>query len=283
MSEAPRLPLNEITAVSPPESASEAQTECPPSPSAPTELGIIPSTPLSLIDRQSNLIDRMMHDPTCDLDRIERAFAFQERLMARQAEIDFNEAMARLHAKLADIRIVRTKSVSYEDKRDSNKKIEAFRYTPLDEIDKVVRPLLNEESMVPTYTTEIREGGGAVVVARLTHKNGHYREASIPLPLDSTGGKSNVQAMGSTFSYGRRYTLCMLLNIVTLDDDDGTGGAIDKGQAKTIRELIISSGADEAKFLQFMHATSVDDIAYRDYRKATGALEGKIAKKGEGK
>jgi hypothetical protein len=238
-------------------------------------------------------IERMLNDPACDMDLLERMFAFEERRLARQAEIEFNEAMARLHKALADVRIIKTKSVLYDvDKADKGKgRTEAFRYTPLDEIDKVVRPLLNAEDMVPTYTAEIREGGGAVVVARLTHKNGHYREASIPLPLDSTGGKSNVQAMGSTFSYGRRYTLCMLLNIVTLDDDDGTGGTIDKAQAKTIRELLERAHTDdsvwaarpieefEAAFLKkIVHAPSIEEIPFRLYRKATSALEEKITK-----
>jgi len=46
----------------------------------------------------------------------------------------------------------------------------------------------------------------------------------MPAPPDSTGGKSNVQAVGSTNSFLRRYIVCNIFNIVVVgDDDDGTG------------------------------------------------------------
>ena len=41
---------------------------------------------------------------------------------------------------------------------------------------------------------------------------------------------------------------------------------------------MISAGADEARFLKYMKAASVDDIAFRDYRKAVSALEEKMSK-----
>jgi len=44
----------------------------------------------------------------------------------------------------------------------------------------------------------------------------------MPAPLDTTGGKSNVQAVGSTNSFLRRYVACNIFNIVVVgDDDDG--------------------------------------------------------------
>jgi hypothetical protein len=229
------------------------------------------------------LIDRYVRDPTISVERLERILALKERMDLKEAEIEFNEAKASLSEKLASYRIVRTKSVLYDiDKNNKAKgQQEAFKYAPLEDIDKIVRPLLVEAGMDVSYTTSAREreGGGAVITARLTHRSGHFQEASIPIPLDTTGGKSNTQAMGSTFSYGRRYTLCMLLNIVTIgEDDDGSGGYIDDAQAKTIRELMISAGADEPRFLKYMHAPSVEEIAFRDYRKAISALDEKIAK-----
>src|SRR6266567_1457800 len=59
-------------------------------------------------------IERFLNDPRLDLDRAERLFAFQERLMARQAEIDFNAAKGRILKKLAGIKIVKNRTVLYE-------------------------------------------------------------------------------------------------------------------------------------------------------------------------
>jgi hypothetical protein len=44
------------------------------------------------------------------------------------------------------------------------------------------------------------------------------------LPFDNSGSKNTVQAIGSSVSYGKRYVLCMLLNISTGgEDNDGNG------------------------------------------------------------
>jgi hypothetical protein len=46
------------------------------------------------------------------------------------------------------------------------------------------------------------------------------------LPHDSTGSKNAVQAVGSSTSYGKRYTACALLNITSRgEDDDGETAA----------------------------------------------------------
>jgi hypothetical protein len=110
----------------------------------------------------------------------------------------------------------------------------------------------------------------------------------MPAPPDTTGGKSNVQAVGSTNSFLRRYVACNIFNIVVVgDDDDGNGGTIDEAQAKTILELIKKAKVGP-KFLKYMRAQSVDEagsleaavatITARDYRKAVSTLEEQIAK-----
>ena len=110
--------------------------------------------------------------------------------------------------------------------------------------------------------------------------------------IDTTGGKSNVQAVGSTNSFLRRYVACNIFNIVVVgDDDDGNGGTIDEAQAKTIVELIKKAKVGP-KFLKYMRAQSVEEagsveaavatIAARDYRKAVSTLEEQIAKAGAG-
>ena len=110
----------------------------------------------------------------------------------------------------------------------------------------------------------------------------------MPAPLDTTGGKSNVQAVGSTNSFLRRYVACNIFNIVVVgDDDDGTGGSIDEIQVETIQDLMKKAKAGP-KFLKYMKAQSVEEagsleaavatIAARDYLKAISTLDHQIAK-----
>jgi len=140
-----------------------------------------------------------------------------------------------------------------------------------------------------SYSDEPREDGGIVIRGRLKHlPGGHYEDSFMPAPLDKTGGKSDVQAVGSTNSYLRRYVACNIFNIVVVgDDDDGTGGTIGEAQAKTILELIKKAKVGP-KFLKYMKAPSIAEagsleaavatIATRDYRKAITTLKEQIVK-----
>ena len=112
----------------------------------------------------------------------------------------------------------------------------------------------------------------------------------MPAPPDTSGGKSNVQGVGSTNSYLRRYIVCNIFNIVVVgDDDDGNGGTIDEVQTTTLLDLIKKAKVGP-KFLKYMRAQSIEEtgsleaavatIASRDYRKAVTTLEEQIAKAG---
>jgi hypothetical protein len=53
-----------------------------------------------------------------------------------------------------------------------------------------------------SYSDEPQEGGGILLRGRLKHlPSGHYEDSFMPAPLDTAGGKSDVQAVGSTNSF----------------------------------------------------------------------------------
>jgi ERF superfamily len=140
-----------------------------------------------------------------------------------------------------------------------------------------------------SYSDEPLASGGILICGRLKHlPSGHYEDSFMPAPLDTTGGKSEVQAVGSTNSFLRRYVLCNIFNIVVVgDDDDGTGGTINEAKTQTILDLIKKAKVG-TKFLKYMKAQSVEEagsleaavatIAARDYQKAVSTLEEHIAK-----
>ena len=237
------------------------------------------------------LIEKVALDPRADVEKLERMMAMYERLKAKEAELAYNAAKGRILKKLAGINIVKNRSVLHEiDKGNLQKGVfEAFKYAPLEEIDKHLRPLLAEEDMDLSYSAEPGEGGDILIRGLLKHlPAGHYEDFFMPAPPDTTGGKSNVQAVGSTNSFLRRYVVCNIFNIVVVgDDDDGTGGTIDEAQTKTILDLLKKAKVG-VKFLKYMKAQSVEEagsleaavatIAARDYRKAISTLEQHMAK-----
>jgi hypothetical protein len=237
------------------------------------------------------LIERVALDPRADVEKLECMMAMYERLKAKEAELAYNAAKGRILKKLAGIKIVKNRSVLCEVEKGKPQKgtYEAFKYAPLEEIDKHLRPLLAEEHMDLSYSDEPREGAGILIRGRLKHlPGGHYEDSFMPAPPDTTGGKSDVQAVGSTNSFLRRYIACNIFNIVVVgDDDDGTGGTIDEAQTKTILDLL-KKAKGGPKFLKYMKAQSIEDagsleaavatIAARDYRKAISTLEEQIVK-----
>jgi ERF superfamily len=237
------------------------------------------------------LVERVALDPGAGVEKLERLAAMYERLKAKEAELAFNAAKGRILKKLAGIKIVKNRPVlcATENGKPPKGASEAFKYAPLEEIDKHLRPLLTEEQMDLSYSDEPSEGGGILIRGRLKHlPSGHYEDSFMPAPPDTTGGKSNVQAVGSTNSFLRRYVACNIFNIVVVgDDDNGSGGTIDEVQSKTIVELIKKAKVGP-KFLKYMRAQSVEEagsleaavatIAARDYRKAVSTLEEQIAK-----
>jgi hypothetical protein len=252
------------------------------------------SSPLLSADSPATvlaLIERISLDPCAGVEKLERIMAMYERLKAGEAELAFNAAKARILRKLAGIKIAKSRSVLHEIEKSRTRKggVEAFKYAPLEEIDRHLRPLLTEEDMDLSYTNEPSENGGVLIRGRLKHlPSGHYEDSFMLAPRDITGGKSDVQAVGSTNSFLRRYVACNIFNIVVVgDDDDGVGGTVDADQTKTITELIEKT-KNGPKFLKYMKALSIEEagsleaavatIAARDYRKAISTLEEQLAK-----
>jgi hypothetical protein len=202
--------------------------------------------PVLPIDRVLVAVIAAASDPAVDVSKMRELLGLQKELMALQADQQFDAAFHRLQAEMP--RIKRSGAVEYKGKI-------AFHFATWEAIDSVIRPLLQREGFSLSFDTVPRQGdgGGVIVTGTLSHVGGAKRTASIPVALDSSGGKNNIQGMGSSFSYGKRYTTTALLNIVTEgeDDDGARGGArfISEAQADELRELCRMAGRQEGAFI----------------------------------
>lgn len=227
--------------------------------------------PAELTTNFLELIARAASDPNVDVAKMERLLEMQFKLLGRAAEASFNQAIARLQPKIP--RITKNGGIVLKDGS-------VIAYAKYDDICDVVLPLLAEEGLTVSYSSDLVEtpnGNKLKITATFRHIEGHHDSGSVFLPtIDDTGAKNAVQGAGSIYSYGKRYALCQYLNIVTEgDDDDGMQGLlkpISEKQQHEIYDLIADSKCDEGAFLKFMGVDSVKEITVKDFLKAKTSL-----------
>jgi len=170
----------------------------------PVEEGVpAPKTERSLV----NLIDRVLERPDIDIDKIERFLDMQRQIEADQAERSYNEDFAAMQTELPAI----------EKRGTSNN----GKYAKWEDIQEAILPVTSRFGFAVTHKTRV-EGDRVIVTCIVRHRDGHQDQTELPLPLDTSGSKNNVQAVGSSVSYGKRYTASALLGIrVDGEDDDG--------------------------------------------------------------
>lgn len=92
----------------------------------------------------------------------------------------------------------------------------SYKYAPLDEILKLVRPILSKNGLaivqIPHST-----GKEMCITTTLLHSSGEWIEYP-PLSLMATD--LSPQSAGSVITYGRRYALSAILGIASDDDND---------------------------------------------------------------
>lgn len=160
-------------------------------------------------------------DPAVDAAKVETLANLAVKLQDRERETEFNRD---LNAAIMEMPVI-TKDGRIVIRKAGEPDREQGRFARLEDIDRVVRPIAMRHNLA--YSWDVGDSGsGPVVSIILTHANGYVeRSSGMKMPLDTSGGKNNVQGAGSAVTYGKRYTLCARFNIQTEGaDDDGTLG-----------------------------------------------------------
>lgn len=215
------------------------------------------------------VINRAMTDPGIDAAKLHSLMDLQERMMAKQAEIEFNLDLQELQNTMPRIT---------KDSKIEHKGVLISNYASYETIDAAIRPLLQTHGFSLRYNSE-PSNGKILISGTLAHRSGHSVTSKIELSTDASGAKNNVQGVGSTIAYGKRYLIGMLLNLVFCgEDDDGVKAghvAITQEQATEIEFLIGDAGADLTRFLAWLGAPDIKGIASKDYDRAITQLKKK--------
>jgi hypothetical protein len=163
------------------------------------------------------VIERAAMNPNVDIDKMERLLEMQERIMARNARAAYAAAFSRMQPDLPEI-------------PEHGKGHNNVSYALWEDVNDLIKPVLAKHGFGISFQNG-RDGPNISVTAILTHCEGHSEQTTMILPVDTSGSKNAVQAVGSSTSYGKRYTASALLNLTSRhEDDDGksSGPPVDK-------------------------------------------------------
>ncbi len=225
------------------------------------------------------VIERAALDPNVDIEKMERLLLMQERIMARQAKVDFTAALAQMQPNLP--------VVGEKGKIKNKGGGVQSTYAKWEDINEAIRPVLHAHGFALNFRIEERDNDRIVVFAILSHEGGHSEETgSPPLMADTSGSKNAIQALGSSVSYGKRYTAGAILNLTSRGEDDGgvaggAGSTVSPDQFTKLQELIEASGSKEANFLKAFGAPSLEQFPLAKYEEAVLALQRKVPKGAE--
>lgn len=169
-------------------------------------------------DHGFTAFERLSRDKSIDAEKLGKLIALQEHIMRVNAEAAFNRAYTAMVLEIPEIDR-RGKILNKENKVQSH-------YSKHEDIQRIVKPILKAHGFSLSYESSWPLPGMVKVVGVLTHQDGHARRSEFMGAADTSGNKNAIQALGSTVSYGRRYTTIDLLNITSkgLDDDGQKAG-----------------------------------------------------------
>lgn len=220
------------------------------------------------------VIERAAMNPDVDISKMERLLAMQERIHDRTAKAAYAAALAAMQPELPII-------AERGGIKDRGGNVQS-RYALWEDIVGVITPILSRHGFALSFRTG-NDANGVTVTGVLSHREGHSEQTSLTLPIDTSGSKNAVQSVGSSTSYGKRYTCAALLNLRTGDtDDDGQVGGgpslVNDEQVANLEALITEVGANRSAFLKYIKTASLEQIPAASYEACVKALEAKRRK-----
>lgn len=235
------------------------------------------AAPLPVVEPTNllQIIARAASDPNVDIDKMERLMAMKERMDAKQAEAEFNDALTACQRELGTI------------SADATNPQTRSKYATYAKLDRALRPIYTKHSISISYGTEDSPKAEHVRVIAYVARGGHTRVYRLDVPADGKGAKggdvmTKTHATGAAMSYGSRYLLRSIFNIsIGEEDDDGNVASKalpeeDKDKFMAAMDLVDSMEKWSALWQQITAATTkAGDVAAHEELRAAMAKKRK--------
>jgi hypothetical protein len=173
---------------------------------------LIVQQPANQANAMLDMIERVTLNPDVPIEKMEKLLDIQERMMNKQAEIDFNIAFSDMQPELP---IIKAKGRGHN----------STTYARKEDMNRLVNPILKKHGFALSFSNR-QEESDIITVATLRHRSGHCEKTELRLKNDTSGSKNAVQAVGSSQSYGERYTMKSILNLTITDDETDDDGKV---------------------------------------------------------
>ena len=236
---------------------------------------IIPANTQEQSNALISMIERVVSNPDMDVQKLEKLLDMQERILAKSAEMAFNNAMNQAQSETgriaADSENIHTQSL----------------YASYAALDRVLRPIYTKHGFSLSFDTGESPENTVKVLCYVSHNAGYTRTYKVPMPADGKGAKggdvmTKTHAAGSAMQYGQRYLLKLIFNVAVGKDDDGNDAGteyISENQAADLNILLDDVGANKEAFCAFFKIPSVDKLSVQALEHATAMIEAKRDKK----
>jgi len=203
----------------------------------------LPAPPISVTAEEGMI--RLAVERGASIETIERLVALQEKMLARKAEIEFNEALNRVQSKIKRVA------------PDLDNSQTRSKYASYAAIDRVIRPIYSEEGFSLSFSEEDCPKPEHVRIVCFVSKGAHTRQYRKDMPADGKGAKGSdvmtkTHAAAAADSYAKRYLVKDIFNVAIGEDDrdgNGTGsGSMDDSQVDELcRQMSEVNTMDELR------------------------------------
>lgn len=148
-----------------------------------------------------------------NVEVLERLVGLSERYQANEAARTFSIALSNMRNNLPIL--VKNKEVNFNKTQ--------YKYEDLAGVVDQLSPVLAAHGLSFRWRTDTDTPNTVKVTCIISHKDGHSEETTLGGPVDTSGNKNAIQAVGSAVTYLQRYTLKAAVGVAASADDDGRG------------------------------------------------------------
>lgn len=174
---------------------------------------VLKEAPMVPTPDMATQIIALASDPNMDVGKLEKLMQMQREMVLIRAKADFDAAMVLAQQEMRPI------------SADGYNKQTSSHYATYAKLDQALRPIYNKHGFGLSFNTaEGAPTGWVRVVCDVSHAGGFSKQYHVDMPADGKGPKGGdvmtvTHAVGAGLSYGMRYLLKMIWNVLVGEDD----------------------------------------------------------------